>query len=150
LERRDQINGGAVLVLGSAVIFFSRQLNYWSEYAPGPGFFPFWIGVGFFMCGLLLLLRKPSRKSPEERQPFFSKEAWKVGFILTALTVAVVLVPVLGLATGLALFAGLTMRIAGRHSWILCGLVAAAAAAGIHFVFGTLLDIPLPRGLLGF
>jgi putative tricarboxylic transport membrane protein len=150
LERRDQINGGAVLVLGSAVVFFSRQLNYWSEYTPGPGFFPFWIGVGFLTCGLLLLLRKPFRTSLEEKRPFFSKKTWKVGFILMTLTGAIVLVPVLGLPTGLALFAGLSMRIAGRHSWILCTLAAASSVAGLHFVFGTLLDIPLPKGFLGW
>jgi hypothetical protein len=63
---------------------------------------------------------------------------------------AIILVPVLGLPIGLALFAGLSMRIAGRHSWILSVLVAASSVAGIHFVFGTLLDIPLPKGFLGW
>jgi putative tricarboxylic transport membrane protein len=150
LELRDRINGGAVLVLGSAVIFFSRQLDYWGEFTPGPGFFPLWIGVGFLICGLLLLLRRPSPGGLEEKRPFFSKTTWKAGVILAALMGAIVLVPVLGLATGLALFAGLSMRITGRHSWILCGLMTASTVAGIHFVFGALLDIPLPKGFFGW
>jgi len=150
LELHDRIDAGAVLALGSAVIFFSRQLTYWNEYAPGPGFFPFWIGVGFILCGLLLSLRKTPPKSAEKRRPFWGQKTWKAGFILVTLAAAVLLVPVLGLPIGLGLFAGLTMRAAGRHSWILCWLVAFATAAGVQFIFGACLDIPLPKCMLGW
>lgn len=150
MARRDQISGGVVLALGTAVIYFSRKLSYWSEFTPGPGFFPLWIGVGFLICGLLMHLRRPSPESLEEKRPLLSKSTWKAGVILAVLMGAIVLVPVLGLATGLALFAGISMRLAGRHSWILCGLVTASTVAGIHFVFGALLDIPLPKGFLGW
>jgi putative tricarboxylic transport membrane protein len=136
--------------LGAAVIYFSGQLDYWSEFTPGPGFFPLWIGVGFLICGLLLLLRKPSPGRPEEKRPLFSKATWKAGVILAALMAAIALTPVLGLAICLALFAGLSMRLAGRHSWVLCGLVVASTVAGIHIVFGSLLGIPIPKGFLGW
>ena len=43
-------SGLAVLGLGIAVIFFSRQLPYHSDYGPGPGFLPTWIGYVLAAC----------------------------------------------------------------------------------------------------
>ena len=48
----DLIGGVVVLLLGFAVVFFSRQLPYMSEYGPGPGFFPLWLGLGIIGCGI--------------------------------------------------------------------------------------------------
>ena len=44
--------GLAVLALGIAVIFFSRQLPYHSDYGPGPGFLPIWIGYVLATCAV--------------------------------------------------------------------------------------------------
>ena len=43
-------SGLTVLALGIAVIFFSRQLPYDSDYGPGPGFLPTWIGYVLAAC----------------------------------------------------------------------------------------------------
>jgi succinate dehydrogenase hydrophobic anchor subunit len=41
------------------------------------------------------------------------------------------------------------MRAAGRHSWILCIVTAVVTAAAVRVIFGVMLDIPLPKGVVG-
>jgi len=42
----DLLGGVVVLLFGLSVVFFSSQLPYTSEYGPGPGLLPLWLGVG--------------------------------------------------------------------------------------------------------
>ena len=51
----DLIGGVVVLILGLAVVFFSSQLPYYSEYGPGPGFLPLWLGVVLIGCAIFVI-----------------------------------------------------------------------------------------------
>ena len=51
----DLLSGIVVFLLGVALIFFSRQLSYMSEYGPGPGFLPLWLGIGLVGCALFVI-----------------------------------------------------------------------------------------------
>jgi len=144
----DLIGGVFVLILGLAVIFFSSQLTYYSEFGPGPGFLPLWIGIVITVCAVYVifdLLRKHGGK--EE----FFKPRTRLGFqIFITIIITFLLLPLLGFAIGLAFFIGVTMRMMGKHRWVLCGLTAIVTAIGIHFIFISWLTIPLPRGLIGW
>ncbi len=142
------LSGVLVVFWGSIVAFFAARLPYEAEYGPGPGFLPLWIGFGLIACGIVTCARGIKRSDrPEGR--FFQPKTRQVLFLLVTLIITFLLVPVLGLSLGLALFTGFTMRTAGRHGWILCILVAVATAAAVHLIFGYLLDIPLPKGFTG-
>ena len=142
------IGGVFVLILGLAVVFFSSQLTYYSEFGPGPGFLPLWVGIIISACGIYVvidLLRKQGGK-----EEFFKPRA-RLGLqIFIAILITFLLLPLLGFAIGLALFIGVTMRMMGKHRWALCGLTAIITAIGIHFIFISWLTIPLPRGLIGW
>jgi hypothetical protein len=143
----DLIGGVVVLLLGLAVIFFSSQMEYYSEFGPGPGFLPLWIGIcitGFASYLILNILRK------HEKGAFF-KPRTREGFKLLLIIIAsFFLLPFLGFSIGFGLFAGSTMRIMGRHGWVACGLTAVGIAVGIRYVFGQWLSIPLPTGIVGW
>jgi hypothetical protein len=141
--------GIAVLLLGSVVAFFASQLPYKAEYGPGPGFMPLWIGVALIACATATIIKAIKQVGQREGR-FFQPKTRQVGFVLVTLMITFLLVPVFGLSLGLALFTGFTMRTAGRHGWVLCVLVAVATAAAVRFIFGYMLDIPLPKGYFGF
>jgi putative tricarboxylic transport membrane protein len=144
----DVIAGAVILLLGTAVIYLSGQLPYEAEYGPGPGFLPLWIGIVLALCGMMAVI-KAIRNFPYRTGRFFQPKTRQVGLVLVTLIVMFLLVPVVGLSIGLALFTGFTMRVAGRHGWILCLLVAITTAGSVVFIFGHLLDIPLPKGWIG-
>jgi putative tricarboxylic transport membrane protein len=140
--------GIAVLLFGSVVVYFASQLPYKSEYGPGPGFLPLWVGVGLIACAIAAII-KAVRQYGHEEGKFIQPKTRQVAFVLVTLMITFLLVPVFGLSLSLALFTGFTMRTAGRHGWILCVLVAVATVAAVRFIFGYGLDIPLPKGYIG-
>jgi hypothetical protein len=144
----DLIGGAVVLILGLAVIFFSSQMQYYSEFGPGPGFLPLWVGIGITACAIVLmvnLLRKHKKATA------FLKSKTREGFKLLMIIIATfILLPFLGFSIGFGLFAGMTMRLMGRHGWVVCGLTAVGIAIGIRYVFGHWLNIPLPTGVVGW
>ena len=144
----DLIGGAVVLILGLAVIYFSSQLEYYSEFGPGPGFLPLWIGICITVFAIYLLiniLRKPQKAGD------FLKPRTREGVKLLIIIIATfLLLPLLGFSIGFGLFAGVTMRVMGKHGWVACGLTAVCIAIGIRYVFGHWLSIPLPTGIVGW
>ena len=144
----DFIGGAVVLLLGLAAIYFSSQLEYYSEFGPGPGFLPLWIGIcitGFAIVLIFVTFRKHVKTGA------FLKLRTREGFELLLFIIATfLLLPFLGFSVGFGLFAGITMRVMGRHRWVSCGLTAVGIAIGIRYVFGQWLSIPLPKGIVGW
>jgi putative tricarboxylic transport membrane protein len=144
----ELIGGVAVLILGVAVVFFSSQLSYYSEFEPGPGFLPLWVGVVLIGCAIFVIIN--ILKKHVKIGTFF-KPRTKLGLhVLIIIFITFLLLPLLGFSIGLALFVGITMRIMGKHRWVSCGLTAVVTAIAIHFIFGHWLSIPLPTGIIGW
>jgi hypothetical protein len=144
----DLIGGAVVLILGLGGIFFSSQMEYYSEFGPGPGFLPLWVGICITGCAVVLILNLLRK---HEKAGAFFKLRTKEGFKLLIIIIATFfLLPLLGFSIGFGLFAGVTMRIMGRHGWVICGLTAVGIAIGIRLVFSYWLMIPLPTGIVGW
>jgi len=144
----DLVGGGAVLLLGIAIVFFSSELPYKTEYGPGPGFLPLWLGIVLIgSAGFVIfnILRKHGRM-----EAFLKPRTKQSALMFIFILIAFLFLPWLGFAVGLGFFSGATMRVMGKHRWIACGLTAVGIAIGIHFVFGQWLHIPLPTGIVGW
>ena len=153
------IAGIVVLALGVAVVFFSSQLAYLTEYGPGPGFLPLWLGIALTGCSIGIIIKtvlkadslRPGGVYDPEGKGLFFKPRTKTGLkMLVLIVVTFLLFPLLGFSVGLAFFTTLSMRAIGKHRLILCGLAGISTAIGIHFLFGRWLDIPLPTGIIGW
>ncbi|NWF91699.1 MAG: tripartite tricarboxylate transporter TctB family protein [Syntrophaceae bacterium] len=148
MRMADLIGGVVVLLLGLAVVFFSSQLPYYSEYGPGPGFLPLWVGVVIVGCAMFVLVNVLRK---HEKIGVFFKARTKLGLrVLAMIFITFLLLPLLGFSIGLGLFVGITMRIMGRHHWASCGLTSVVTAICIHLIFISWLTIPLPQGLIGW
>ena len=145
----DLIGGIGVLGLGTAITFFAGRLPYTAEYGLGPGFMPLWIGMVLMGCAVITIIQS-LRQAGGPQKKFVTPRTRKVGFVFVTLIVTFVAVRFLGLAVSLGLFTGFTMKTVGRHGWALSALVTLATAAAVYVIFGYLLDIPLPKGFLGF
>ncbi len=137
-----------MLALGTAVIFFARQLPYHSDYGPGPGFLPTWIGVVLVLCSLVVTAQE--LRAPNTGETFFQPRTKMAVKVLVVIAVTFLLFPLVGFSVGFGLFIGATMRLMGSHRWVTCGLAAIITAVGIHYLFGHWLEIPLPTGLVGW
>ena len=144
----DLIGGVVVLLLGLAVVFFSSQMEYYSEFGPGPGFLPLWVGGVLIVCAIFVIVNVLRK---HDKIGTFFKPRTKLGLhVLVIIFITFLLLPFLGFSIGLALFVGVTMRIMGKHRWVSCSLTAILTAIGIHLIFVSWLTIPLPQGLIGW
>ena len=144
----DLTGGFAVLALGIAVVFFSSRLEYMSEFGPGPGFLPLWLGMGLIVCSIGVILKILKRK---DKTGIFFKPRTRVGLkILGLIILTYLLLPVFGFSVGLALFTATSMLLIGKHRWTSCGITAVVTAVAIRLIFVLWLSIPLPTGLIGW
>jgi putative tricarboxylic transport membrane protein len=148
MKAADLVGGLVVLLLGIAIVFFSSQLPYKSEYGPGPGFLPLWLGIALIGCAIFVILNILKKRRAVET--FIKPRTKQSAMMFTLILISFLLLPLLGFAAGFAFFCGLAMRVMGKHSWIGCGLTAVGIAIGIHFAFGQWLHIPLPAGIVGW
>jgi putative tricarboxylic transport membrane protein len=143
-------------IIGSVVVFLlgifttisAWRLPYATEYSPGPGFLPLWLGIVMALCALFVMVG--DLRSKERSLRFFVPETLTCLKVLILIVAVFLTLPVFGFSVGLALITAAGMRLMGKHSWTSCALTVIVTAVCIHYLFGSWLSIPLPQGLIGW
>src|SRR5262245_63257754 len=73
----------ALLATGIAVAAYSRRLPYWLDVAPGPGFFPMWLGVLLALLAAfeLFLILASSSSGPQPDEPVLTRRTVTLGVL---------------------------------------------------------------------
>lgn len=157
-----------VVVFAAYTIAAARQMGYMQGRIPGPGFAPFWIGVGLAAAALVILAgTRRERAGPETTRPATEEHpsaarasgesapavrgaAESTPIVIAAVTVAAVaLIAPLGMLAALGLLLLVLARILGA-TWRTAAQTAVALPLALHVVFGVWLKVPMPRGPWGF
>ena len=148
--RADQISALIWLAVGIVVVYQSRKLDYTAMYGPGPGFLPFWLGVGVIALGIALFFKAAlldnKKQNIEMPTRLASLQIILVvaaifGFNLVAETVGFIL------SIGLLFF--FILFIVERRGWKISLVMAIVNPVFIWLVFELGLDMRFPPGLLG-
>jgi putative tricarboxylic transport membrane protein len=152
MKKADRIFG--VIGLGLALWSYleSTRLTYMTEFTPGPGFFPFWVGVALALLSVFLLFdtfkRKPGPKDDATVLPP-KHMLYRVGFIMLMLIVVRYAMNFFGFPLTLALFTIAILLILEHYS-ILKSVGYGIAYAGVTwFIFEYFLSMGFPKGILG-
>lgn len=136
-----------ILALGIAIAVVSWGYGFGSFRRPGPGLYPFFLGVAIAVFALFILI---SELRSDNHQPILD-QAGTITLILMAATFAlwIVAMPLLGyvIVTLLAAFA--FCKIMKLEGWWKPLAVSGGTALFIYLLFDYWLYIDLPRGLLG-
>ncbi len=147
----DQVSAGIAFLVGIAILLGSIPYNVGSLATPGPGFFPFSLGmltillsaVGFVDATL-------KRKSGNKWSNPFARRSWVNPLIVTVavLVYGALLVP-LGFLLCTALFVAFLLRLGypQHFYWVLGGALATSVIS--YFIFDILLKAQLPKGIFG-
>jgi putative tricarboxylic transport membrane protein len=152
-QSKEELLASVILTsFGSFVVYEALRLPYSSEFGPGPGFFPLWIGIGIVACSLVMLYAyffRADSNSEETVRPSRVELARALGAWL-AFVAAIVLLPLIGFGLSLGLLTVfLVLFLDRRSSWVALG-VALGLALGFHLVFAVALGVSLPAGPWGF
>lgn len=111
---------------------------------PGPALWPVIVGVLLVAMSVILFVTEDT----EDHEPFTARSRFvALGALSTA--VFIVLFEQVGFVVAGFLLLLFWARYLGRESWRLSVAVAAGVTLAFYYVFGPLLNVPLPGGLLG-
>jgi hypothetical protein len=149
MNRAETVAGVLVTAIGVAMLLQSLTFAYFAEGVPGPGFLPRWIAAGL-VCAGLVLTAKGLRPKLTIQEPIRWPDAsgWRrVGLMLGALAVALLLLDKLGFMVVTTAFMAVLIFGLGVRSWVMLITTPLAAAFGLYVVFAVWLRVPLPKGI---
>jgi putative tricarboxylic transport membrane protein len=137
--------GAVIAVIGAIAVAAARQLEMWSDFGPGPGFFPVVLGSVLVLMGGWVSIAGwlhhgvSAATSPTFRKPFK---------IAAAMAAYIAVMQVIGFTVATALFLFILLRwIESRPAWQAVAL-AVCVTAGVHLVFVTFLKSSSPVGIV--
>ena len=151
MKQGDRVIGLLSLGLSFWLIYGSSDLKYMTEYKPGPGFLPFWIGAIFGLLGLMLIINTFVRKNEEEvKQLPGTKSLLRVGGVLLILMAFSALMMVFGFILTTFLFVFTILLMLERYNVFQSALWALLFSSFVYAVFIYAMQVDLPAGFLGF
>jgi putative tricarboxylic transport membrane protein len=152
MKKADRIFG--VIGLGLALWCYleSTRLTYMTEFTPGPGFMPFWVGVILALLSVYLIVntfkRKPGKKDDAKLLP--EKHALiRVGAIMLLLFGVKFSMNILGFPLTLALFTTVILLLLEKYNILKSVGYGIAYSAVTWFIFEYVLSMGFPKGFLG-
>lgn len=139
------------LLVSLIVVTASYRLGLGTVNNPGMGFLTFGAGSILGILSLSLFLKAHLAKEVAGHGPLFAGKAWKrVLFVLTALIVYAVLMPVLGYLISTFMLMTLLFWILEKKRIGLVLLYALLTTLTTYLVFSKWLNCQFPKGPLGF
>ena len=133
-------------VLGIVIVFASLKYGFGTFRTPGPGLFPFFIGLSLLISGLALLISNLRKRL---RTPSLGRGDVKT-FLLMVLAFCawILIMPLLGYVLVTVLVTYVICKIMNLEGWWKPLSVSVGTALFIYFLFDYCLYIDLPKGIL--
>lgn len=152
MRKADRIFGVIGLGLSLWCYLESTKFDYMTQFTPGPGFMPFWVGVILALLSCYLIYdsfkREPSKQDDKKILP--EKHALiRVGAIILMLFGVKFSMNILGFPLTLVLFTTAILLLLERYSILKSVGYGIAYAAVTWFVFQYILSMGFPKGFLG-
>ena len=152
MRKADRIYGVIGLGLSLWCYLESTKFTYMTQFTPGPGFMPFWVGVVLALLSVYLIVdsfvRKPGKKDNAKILP--EKHAlYRVGAIMLMLVGVRFAMNFLGFPLTIALVTMAILLLLEHYSILKSVGYGVAYAAVTWFVFQYILSMGFPKGILG-
>jgi putative tricarboxylic transport membrane protein len=154
MNKAETAAGAVFVALGAWMLRDAINMPYFVEGVPGPGFLPLWIGLGIIVSGVVLAGKGiwPRLATLNAESVTWPQAAgwWRVGLMLGAMALSLVMLDKLGFMLTTALFMAAVVFGLGVRSWWVLVSVPLVSAVALYVIFAVWLRVPLPKGLLTF
>lgn len=140
-----------LMSIGLYLVSQSGKIGYSDMGGPGPGFFPFWVGILLAITAFFWLLAEfRAHKDTQIEQDLDPKGIYRVGrLLLSVMALTFFFVPV-GYNISVLLFMLFLTSTMGKGRVVTNVIVSLISSFGIYLVFEKLLDVPLPDSFIPF
>ena len=156
MTRADFVTGLLLSAFFGATLWEAWTFQYGTEFAPGPGFAPVWVSaiglcVSLMIAAHGLWAMRGGQDSEQRAAPVLeARGLMRVALTLLGLAAMVLLVEPLGLVASLLLFLLYLTFVVQRHSVGVAVGVSVGTVVFVYMVFVYFLEVPIPKGPLGF
>ncbi len=139
------LGGGGILGLA----YLAGALGYpWGSMAqPGPGLYPFVVGILIVISALGAGLEARVRRLRVRAVWPKGRDRWRVLAVLGSSLAYLLLLPYLGHAFNGTLVALVVLHFTGLRRWTLKIGLALGIGLGSYYLFSSVLNVPLPAGI---
>ena len=149
MKKQNRLSSFFWLLFSIFVCVESYRLSIGKFHDPGPGFFPFWLGL--VLGSLSLILFALSFVAAPDGGEIFKKTKWgSIFIVLVALFIYAFVLEPIGFVGSTFLLVVLLIRVIERKDWYILVIVGVSASFFSYLVFQVWLQSQLPRGILGF
>ena len=152
MKKGDRVFSIVCMGLSVWMILESFQYDYLSEFGPGPGFEPFWLGIVLAILSICLMVNSFRRPADEEydkpRLPGW-KSLGRVGLILLIIAGFTLAFETLGLILTVFLFVAIILYALEGISILKSIFYGIVFTGSVFVIFSYWMDISFPTGLLG-
>ncbi len=150
--QKEWILNIGLCLLGAVFVVESLNLGLGDIHHPGPGFLPFFTGLGLGCAALMRLVRgfggRRNRPAIEER--FFPPSALNVFIVILSIGLYVLLLPHSGFSLSTFLLLCFLFKAGGFRKWRFIFLSSVATVFVTYWLFSHWLGIRFPKGFIGF
>lgn len=145
----DAVVAALLTIVGMVVMFEARRLGAgWTTDGPGPGYFPFYVGLILCIGGLGIVYQALLSKAADHG-PFVDREQFRrVLSVLLPSAVYVAAILILGLYVASAIFIAVFMVWLGKYTPLKSALLGVAINAFFFAMFEVWFKVPLYKGAL--
>jgi hypothetical protein len=148
-KRKRFIESAVWLAVAALVAYKSVELELGTFTSPEAGFMPFLAALVLAFLGLLIFFQKDSSPREGDHEVSLPLNVTPTALIIASLLVVfVVLLKTLGYLISSFLLMMFLFRLAGNRKWMTVLLNSFLAATLSYLLFGVLLKLDLPEGVL--
>ena len=143
------------IAFGIGICIQSIRFQLWGPAGPGSGFIPFLAGLFSGIMGVVLFWGELSKSKGAERkkETYWENPAGRnrVFCLLGSLCIMAILMSRLGfLPTSIFISILMIRVIEPKRTWIAVVITSFVVCFSLYFLFRSLMQVNLPRGILGF
>jgi hypothetical protein len=152
MRRADIIVALGMMLVGIIALGDAIRLGFgWGISGPEAGFFPFYMGLGIFICTLFIVIKavKTYRKDGPGKPLIPEGGLTRILWILIPAIGVVLLTELIGLHLATIFYLAFNIRVLGKMNWAKVILLSILVPLSMYIVFDKIFLIPLPEGLWG-
>ncbi len=147
MRKAERIVATLCVLLGLGIVWQAREMEYLTSIGPGPGFFPWWLGLlltGLSIAWLASAVWHPNHGG-EHR---FFPEWWglrRILLVMAAIIAVGLAMEFVGFQIAMFAFVAFVLTVLGWRKWGLTLILSAVLSFGVYHTFTRWLDVTLPQ-----